>query len=254
MKILLQLSDIHVLVDLDSSPSTEFEFLQSSLAAKRAKTSALSLNFGWNPMVMGRVFRPVSIRISSEPRRDKFSGIKSTGTVAYKIGGNPTEFQNRLRRQIELAQRIRYQRIESAIRLTPRIARLMKAPDPDTPGVLQTCMKISAQLQEGHSIAEVRSALSAEFKHRVPRAAQKVIPHANALDSYTVRLRAGTVMAPRSFADSYARAKTEALKRIASSGGEKYASSRLMRVLVSILAFLATIKLRRLSKNQQHTQ
>lgn len=48
--LILELADIHILVDMERSPNMEFEFQRAARISKRRHARALRRNFGWSPM------------------------------------------------------------------------------------------------------------------------------------------------------------------------------------------------------------
>lgn len=96
MKLLLELSDIHILVDIDPSPNVMWEFNQAKLTARRQNQWALNLLCGWDTYIFKRLKRAVSLCIRNGfAKNDKDPRTGKVGLV-HIAGPKDDTFPERL--------------------------------------------------------------------------------------------------------------------------------------------------------------
>jgi hypothetical protein len=113
MTLILELADIHVLLDIEPNANTLWEFQLSESYAKSAGANALSLSFGWRPR-LPESLTPISLRIRSESGEDSFSCHDRRGLVHVGESDRANDFPERLKNQLALAKQCRAELIRQA--------------------------------------------------------------------------------------------------------------------------------------------
>ena len=229
MKVIFELSDIHVLLDLKSSANTGFEFQVSRSYARRAAANAVHLSFNWKPHLDEQLIAPVSLTISPGRGEDTFSEDTRLGVVHVDRGDGVESFWRRLRTQLARAEECR----AHALRHTLPHGNLGVAQgavnSSETPRDLLKMMALCRLLEGKQNIDQIRAALPEDLKSSISPLADELFPEnlraevaplreimlqvANELDRWVVRVREGTVVVRGRFWQCFRESKTAAIER-----------------------------------------
>ena len=231
MKVIFELSDIHVLLDLNPSANTGFEFQMSRSYAQRAGANALRLSFNWKPHLDEQLVAPVSLTISPGRGEDTFSELTRLGVV--HIDGDSLEgFQRRLKTLLARAEECRAKALRRTLQHNAA-SPTQGAPDSsEVTRELLKIMELSRLLskEENQNIDQIRAALPKDLQSSISPLADALFPEAlragvapfrevallgaNEIDRWVVRVREGAVTVRGRFWRCLRESKTAAIKRV----------------------------------------
>jgi hypothetical protein len=228
MKVILELSDIHVLLDVNPSANTGFEFQMSRSYAQRAGANAVRLSFNWEPHLDKSLVAPVSLTITKGHGDDTFSENTRLGVVHIDDDG-VEGFQRRLRTELARAEECRTKALR---RTLPHDA---DGPSRRAPGSseatreLRKMMALCRLLEGKQNIDQIRAALPKDLQSSISPLADVLFPKklrtgvaplrelgligANEIDQWTVRVREGTVTVRGRLWPCFRESKTAAIER-----------------------------------------
>lgn len=104
--IILELSDIHILMDIDRTANMELEFQKSQRHARQGMASALAINFGWVMTYPELWMRPIRI-IVTKTKSGKMFRYGRQRVVHISDTATTEEIAQDLRREIRWAKRLK---------------------------------------------------------------------------------------------------------------------------------------------------
>ncbi len=129
MKIILELSDIHVFFEFGSTPQMAFELDYSRSVVQKGNAPALETNFD---MVRSRaaVFKPAIIVISQEQGRSRSSDLRGTTVIHCNASCQLNDFQFRFEKMLDRILHDRSRRLEQWYRWEERLRRFNARVEP----------------------------------------------------------------------------------------------------------------------------
>lgn len=189
MKLILELADFHVFIRIGSSPQVDFEIQYSRDYVRWGWTPSLQSNFGLSRRPGGQrspfVFLPTIITVSGDRGRDRYSNLRSRGTVHCPPTCGLDEFREHFADMIDLALEKRIARIRREERAGQFAARLFHTKPPiDIPAV------IVHESALARAIASNQSSLESLKNESAPEKAGKVVA-ANEFEAWLHQIRRG---------------------------------------------------------------
>lgn len=249
MNIILEISDIHILIDIDKTANMDFEFERSlSLKAKSGETPALKSNFQWEPRTTRLVFIPISILVKEGKRRDKFSSRKKVGITYLLPNESPEYFQKRLREQIDLAKLKRIRLLELAEKRYHKLSSFFGTPIDGAKRTLIKATKIAEAIVDRNKVSDLQSIieLDAHPTELPPTEAAQI--KLNEHHVWLIKLKQGKLIVPDSLRDTYYIVKEHYQKFFTEILSEEFVESKGGKVFVVLASVLATIKVRIIRK------
>lgn len=252
MNIILEVSDIHILIDIDRTENMDFEFERSQELTRTiaGRTPALSSNFHWEPMTKG-VFLPISILVKEGKGRDKFSSRKRMGIIYLPSNENPEDFQKRLREQIGLAKlnRIKFLKLEKMV--YRKVASFFGAPVDGVKNTLVEVTKIAEAIADRKMVPDLQPIIELYAHPFELPTTESVQIKVNEHHDWLIKLRQGKLTPPDSLRDTYSMVREHYRQSFAEIFGKEFAESRFGKVITIFASILATIKVRRVVRKRR---
>lgn len=251
MRAILEISDMHILIDMETSGNTEFEFQQSRLMTRKPSTAALSLNFGFSPQVVRTLFAPIAITIAANTGKDKFSRLRRRGLVHYSTKLGEEDFQRRLKNQLALAETERAKLIARADKWTQRLCSMMKMPPNDTKKILLRSMEIAQILAKGDRVDEIRTTFKVQTEEAA-KTRRQIVSGVNASNEWIIKLRKGEVSQPQQFIGAFRERRDRVIGRVSAVLGveKSHLSTGFLGGVISFLVLIATWGGKRIEKRR----
>jgi hypothetical protein len=258
MKLLFELSDIHILLDVDTNAHVAHEFDQSRRITRRSgHISALGSNFGWNPMTVPSLFAPVSITITTRLVNDRFNKRRRNAIVCYRAADKESDFLSRLKNQIYLAKQVRTQSIQRAERHNKLLGRLVdamgkadKAPVANIRTVLKDVMRLWLELSTVVPVQIIQSNVSLAYSKAKDMTQPQFLHWNNELANWLLQIRRGEIQLPLRLSARYKQMRMQVNEKIAPILGTNATHSGPLSWLISLVVFIAAIGVPRLTKQR----
>jgi hypothetical protein len=246
MSLMLELADIHILVDVDKSANVQFEFDRSRCLFRRPQASSLVTNFNWSPMTERTIIRPVVIVIERGVGRDWRSPRRRKAVLHLADEASPADFVKRLRAEIVWAKTQRLKRLNKVKDIYEKKVRLMGLASSDLEFSLVKMTELAERMINNESVDNLLY-VSHEAESREKTAYQVL----NESFDWHVRLKKGEIILPHKFGDTYAVLRDRYRKGVASFTSPQFANYRIVKWLTSVGALSMAIKIRRSRKHKR---
>lgn len=232
--LILELADIHILVDIQRSPNMEFEFERSARISRVGRARALTRIVDWSPIDQGaitgagRLPRPITIVVKEGTRKDKLVPRRLKAILYLSAQTSATDFAERLRTTIHWAKVLKLERLD---RVDFRLDRAELKP------ALIRMTDLAKRIMDGEKIDNLRSA-----NDELATGGRNFV---NEAFKWRVDLKNGNVKIPSTFRDTYAMLRNHSADAIGSLFSPGLVEYWPMRLLIAISSFLMSIKVRR---------
>lgn len=255
MNLLLECSDIHLLLDVHRSGNMEFEFERSRRLRLRGKPTTLTETFDWEPTTLELIFKPIAIMVTEARGKDRFSARKRLGVLTLRGGKDEGELSSRLQHYIGLAKQQHLKNLRFAEAWYSRLTRFLGMPSWDDPKrVLVTVTEMANLLAQGRAVAELEAFFESHRAAVAPLSTKTAVELRNEHNKWLTDLKQGRLTPPETFKDTFVMVRERYRKLLTDSAGREVARSPLFRGLAFMMALSSTIEIRRAKKRRQEAQ
>jgi len=233
--LILELADIHILVDVERSPNMEFEFERSVRIARTGRARALTRVFNWSPIDQGAAItgagklpRPFTIVIKEGTRKDKLLPLRLKAILHLSAQTNVLDFAERLRTTIHWAKILKLDRLE---RVDFRLDRN------ELKFALIRMTELARRIRDGHGIDDLRTP-----NDEWATGGRNLV---NEAFKWRLDLKNGNIQIPSKFRDTYTMVRNHSAENIALLISADFVGYWPMRLIIAIGSFLMSIKVRR---------
>ncbi len=264
MRLILELADVHVLLDIDRSSNVDFEFDISKRLLFKSKQPVLGADLGWHPIAASILLRPVSILIDEKAKRDTFSPLRRRGTLRLAAGSDsPIIFQDRLQDQLNRAKLEKLKDISKCEGWYGALARMARRghrfPDETAKEVLAKATELARGIIADRDMESLRPIVTARPKEFGPENGRKLGVSMNEYDEWLIKLKSGKADLPGDYRNSYRCVRDTVRSRLLRDGlfgtklSEDELDTGLPRFLLSVGAFFVAAKARRERRGRGRT-
>lgn len=239
VNLMLELADIHILVDIDKSANVEFEFDRSRGLLRRPQASSLVTNFNWSPMTERTIFRPIVIAIERGAGRDWRSRRRRKSVLHLADEKNLGDFAARLKAEITWAKTLRLTRLNKVRALYEKDGRLLQIASSDLEFSLVKMTELAKKMINNEPVDNLLH-VSEETESREVASYQVL----NESFDWHVRLKNGEVIIPRKFGDTYVMLRDRYRKEAANLFGPAFTGYRPVKWFTAAIAVGMAVKVR----------
>ena len=238
--LILEIADLHILLDIEKSPNMEFEFERSARISKSRQGGALARNLGWSPMTTRALIRPITIVIRLGQSKDRLVARRRTASLYFADQNSLSDLASRLEHAIRWAKHRRLVRLNKMKDFMEKRLRFMGLAGEDLEFCLVKMTDLARRIKDGQGIDDLLpTAEEIEAKERTTR--QRI----NEQFEWLVKLKKGEVEIPTRFVDTYVMLRDHSRENVTAVVSSEFASSFFVRSLISIGSLIKTVKTRR---------
>ncbi|HSF40460.1 MAG TPA: hypothetical protein VLT87_11755 [Thermoanaerobaculia bacterium] len=253
MLTILELADIHVLIDIDRSENMEFEFERSRrLARGYNNPTALSSTFGIN-LLSTFLFRPVQILVTSGSGKAKFVRRKRMGIVYLPRDGNWDRFDGDFEIVLTAAKHCRLQHLQQTADWISQSASFFvgtsDAPRNEVEIALVRFTEMAKLMAVGKSVDAIEP-VALELAKESEILKEGLVAAQNAQRAWRVKLEKGEIEIPAKFWVRY-RLLIQRTQGLLGNFNSPGLLSKCLRLAFNSAAFLYAAKLGRIRRKQR---
>lgn len=248
MNIIFELTDIHVLIDINPSPSVELEFERANSLARYRRFNALNTNFHWGLTSNKLLLSSFRIFIRHDHGRDSRSRIARRIVLHARADSTPEEFSHRLKTAIHWAKRQRLKRLNRYISFFRKRVGLFGLPGQEVEFALTKMTELAKRIQNNESVDDLILHADAPPDFCNPDPNQQVL---NKLFEWRLKVKSGELEIPDSFKDTHLLIRDYYREAISEMFHPMVADHRIFRGIAWFGALVETIKIRRQQKHRQ---
>jgi hypothetical protein len=242
INVILEVADIHVLLDIDRSGYVDYEFDISQRLAIRSRATQTQTLLNWAPEAGVAILHPKRILITDRHGRETYSRPKRTFTLGIR-GSSVGDVQARLDRALLNVKRRRTRYLRWGLRLQAFLPRSIRDSQPVPLAVAEDAYRVALALSEGRPIPELERELHAterrvEEKHPLHVVAAQV---GDDISDFHLARRTGRVVVPVRFRDRYAFIRAFYSKQLGRLFGDDALESRGFRAILMFVAFAGAL-------------
>jgi hypothetical protein len=242
INVILEISDIHILLDIDRSGYVDYEFDVSQSLAIRARATTTQTVLNWAPEGTVAVLRPKRILITDQHGRDTYSRRKRTFTLGIR-GASVGDVQARLGRALLNVKQRRTRYLRWGLRLQTLLPRSIRDSQPMPLAVAEDAYRVALALSEGRPIPGLEEELHAterrvQEKHQLHSVAAQI---ADDFSDFHLARRTGRVVVPERFRDRYAFLRAFYSEQFGKLVSDEGLESRGFRAILMFLAFAGAL-------------
>lgn len=236
MRLVLECSDIHILLDVANSGNLDWEFEQARRLASHGHPSALPGNLRWLGTQMRLPMRPYTLVISRSRSFSRFSRWRRQAKVGCPLGEAPEASQARIRSALIRIKESLAKELRRADRWMERVAKAIDMPHDSIPYVLGLMTELASRIRQGDDVTAIvayfdEKAMSSTFRVREPG------PGSNDVDAWILAVRQGEIVLPERFLDRVAVLRTKFDTLFTDQFGPGFTEGRAVRTFIRIAAF-----------------
>lgn len=251
MNLILECSEIHLLLDVNKSGNMEFEFEKSQRLLKLGKHTALMMTFGWNPRTLQVIFKPFAIMVTDADGKDLFSAHKRLGVLHLRGNGDEQDIAIRLHRYINLAKQEHLKTLRRNQAWFSRFNEFIGLPVDDAKRSLIVVTEMTNLFAQGRPMHEIEAFFDSQREAIGPMSGNKPLVLANEHNKWMTDIKQGRLTPPKTFKDTFIMVREHYLRLLFVHFGQELATVRLFRGIVLFVTFFVTIEIRRSVKRRQ---
>ena len=245
MDIIFELADIHVLIDVNTSQSVEFEIERSNSIARNRRFLALTNNFGWAFTCNNLLLSSFRIFIRHGLGRDSHSRIARKIVLHIHPDSTPEEFSSRLKAGIHWAKWQRLKRLKRFINFFEKRIRLFGLASKELEFALTKMTELAGRIRNNEAVNDlVAHADDSELENQ----GQLIL---NKTFEWRLKLKSGELKIPDSFYDTQLLLREHYLESLSLMVHPKFAANRIVRCVAFFGALVEAIKIHRQQKHRQ---
>lgn len=245
MDIIFELTDIHVLIDINTSPSVEFEIERANCLSRHRRFLALNTNFQWGFTCNTVLLSSYRIFIRNDPGRDSRSCLTRKTILHARIDSTPEELSCRLKSAIHWAKRQRLKRLNRFISFFEKRVRLFGLPSQEVEFALTKMTELAKRIRNSEPVDDlVRSADASALDNQ----AQLVL---NKTFEWRLKLKSGEMEIPDGFKDTQLLIRDYYLEGLSSMFHPKFSDHWIVRGIAWFGALVEAFKIRRQQARRQ---
>jgi hypothetical protein len=248
IKLILELSDIHILLDIARSGSMDLEFHHSRMLRGRHRREhrrpALVVNFGFTNIFLLALIPATSIIIKTGHGKDSYSSLRHLGNVFLPHELSIDERQKKLRRIINEAKKSHTKRLNREIYWFLKFSSLTGLQKDWVEQAHKKLHLLAKRLLDCKNITELKSFIAEEkfSGSQIEVTEESVISVSNERDDWQLKLLSGELQPPKSMMETYHILKEYNSYNLARAMGDTdLAYSQVIRFFTSIQAISMTL-------------
>jgi len=241
MNVIFELADIHVLIDINRTPSLEVEIERSNSLARYRRTRALTSSFRWALTMSHEFLSSYRIFIKQGAGRDSRSRTKRKATLHFTEDTSREDFANRLKAHIHWAKGQRLIRLRRIMATFTRRIRFLGDAADEIDFTFIKMTELARRIKSGERIEHLIQSAE-ELNALQDQHLQQLI---NDTAAWRLKLKTGEFEIPASFRDTRVFLRDYILDSFASAFSPKAADYWAIRLLASAGAFVEAIRIRR---------